>query len=398
MWEQFALSIRVNESEKVMRHLLFVTALGMSAGLLAPQWVLGQPSSIQDNIEKEKFTLEQLKQEIEKTSKQRDRSRKKHDAVLQSIERLDRRLHKERREAAAINRKLNTIDRELNKMGAQLTTLRSKMNEKKAVVGTRLRRLYMEGQAGWFQPLLTAHSYAEFQYRLRCLSLLATRERRLFEEYQRKEVQKKQLLAQSAKKHESLVVQKGRVDKTMDGIRDLTSQKRVVLASLKKTLLTLDQVENQKDALLKKLDDAAGIKKRTPDSFQRGELLWPAEGDLVGGFGRQRHPMFDTSMNRKGIEIATREGTAILAVSDGDVVYADWLRGYGLVVILDHGNNYFTFYAHASKLLVKEGEAVAQRDVLGKTGSSGLTNRTILYFELRKGTKPVNPLGWLVKR
>ncbi len=384
----------------------------MSVGLIAiqPSWVWGALSSLQEKIEKEKQTLEQLKQEIQKTRKQRDQSRKKHDAVLQSIERLDRHLHKERREAAAINREIKQIDRELNKVGAQLTKLRSHMNDQKAVIGTRLRRLYMEGQAGWVHPLVAADSYAQFQRRLMYLSSLAMWERRLFEEYQREVAQSEQLHAQQANIRESLVVGKGRIDKKMGVIRGIKSQKRVVLTSLKKTtqsheqmLLTLDQAENRKDALLKKLERrsqiAAGrIKKRTPDSFQRGALLWPAAGDLVGFFGRQKHQTFDTYVQKKGIEIATSEGTAIWAVSGGDVVYADWLRGYGLVVILDHGNNYFTFYAHASKLLVKEGEAVAKGAVLGETGSSGLTNRTILYFELRKGTKPVNPLGWLVKR
>jgi len=168
-------------------------------------------------------------------------------------------------------------------------------------------------------------------------------------------------------------------------------------------LHALDQAENRKETLLEKLERrsqiaAGNIKKRTTDAFRRGALLWPADGDLVGFFGRQKHPTFDTYVRKKGIEIASKEGSAIWAVSGGEVVYADWLRGYGLVVIVDHGNNYFTFYAHASKLLVKEGATVAKGAVLGETGSSGLTNRNVLYFELRKGTKPVNPLRWLAKR
>ncbi len=393
--------------------LLVLTAfLATSVGLIAvePLTVWGALSSLQEKIEKEKHTLERLKKEIRKTRKKRDQSRKKHDAVLQSIERLDRQLHKERQEATAINREIKQIDRELNRIGTQLTTLQSHINDQNAVIGTRLRRLYMEGRAGWVYPLVAADSYARFQRRLMYLSSLATWERHLFEEYQREVAQNKRLHAQREKIRESLVARKGRVDKKMEVIRGIKSQKRVVLASLKKTtqsheqmLRTLDQAENRKDALLKKLEQrsqsaAESVKKRSKNSFQRGALLWPATGDLVGVFGRQKHQTFDTYVEKKGIEIATSEGTAIWAVSGGDVVYADWLRGYGLVVILDHGNNYFTFYAHASKLLVMEGKTVAKGDVLGETGSSGLTNRTILYFELRKGTRPVNPLEWLVKR
>jgi len=385
-----------------------VLACCVVLSLVPPLWSWG--ASLQEKIEKEKQTLQQLKQEIRKTREQRDRSRKKQAEVLQSIERLDRRLHKERRESTLINREIKQIDRELDKIDAQLTGLRSDMRDKQAVIGTRLKRLYMEGRAGWVSPLAAATSYLQFQRRLLYFSSLAKWERNLFEEYRRQVAQSERLHAKQEKIRESLVARKSRIAEKLSVIRDVKSQKRVVLSSLKKTarsqelmLRTLDQAESRKEILLKKLEQrsqiASGtIKKHITDVFRRGVLLWPADGDLVGVFGRQKHPAFDTYVRKKGIEIASKEGSDIRAVSGGHVVYADWLRGYGLVVIMDHGNNYFTFYAHASKLLVNEGEMVAKGAVLGETGSSGLTNRSILYFELRKGTKPVNPLRWLAKR
>ncbi len=385
-----------------------VLACCVVLSLVPSLWSWG--ASLQEKIEKEKQTLQQLKQEIRETRKQRDQSRKKQAKVLQSIERLDRQLHKERQESTAINREIKQIDRELDKIDVQLTGLRSDMREKHAVLGARLKRLYMEGRAGWVSPLVAATSYPQFQRRLLYLSSLAKWERNLFEEYRRQVAQRERLHAKQEKIRKSLVAQKGRIAEKLSVIRDVKSQKRVVLSSLKKTtrsqelmLRTLDQAESRKEFLLKELEQrsqiASGtIKKHTTDVFRRGALLWPADGDLVGVFGRQKHPTFDTYVRKKGIEIASKEGSAIRAVSGGHVVYADWLRGYGLVVIMDHGNNYFTFYAHASKLLVKEGEMVVKGAVLGETGSSGLTNRSILYFELRKGTKPVNPLRWLAKR
>ncbi len=367
-------------------------------------------ASLQEKIEQEKQTLQQLKQEIRKTRKQRDRSRKKQAEVLQAIERLDRQLHKERQESTSISREIEQIDRELDKIDAQLTGLRSNMKAKQAVMGIRLKRLYMEGRAGWVSPLATATSYPQFQRRLLYLSSLAKWERNVVEEYRSQVVQRERLHAKQENVRESLIARKSRIAEQLSVIRDVKSQKRVVLSSLKKTtrsqeltLRTLDQAEGRKESLLKELEQrsqiASGtIKKRATDVFRRGALLWPADGDVVGVFGRQKHPTFGTYVRKKGIEIASKEGSAIRAVSGGHVVYADWLRGYGLVVIMDHGNNYFTFYAHASTLLVKKGERVAKGDVLGETGSSGLTNRSILYFELRKGTKPVNPLHWLAKR
>lgn len=392
-----------------MRPLVCVTALGMCLGLLVsvPPLVVGQLSSLQEKIEKEKQTLEQLKQEIQETRKQRDRSQKKQTAVLQSIERLDRQYYKERREKAVITRDLRQIDRELKKIGTQLTALQSQINERKAMIETRLRRLYMDGQAGWFQPLLTANSYAQFQRRLLYVFSLATREHQLFEEHQRDLADIERLHEQQTDARQALLGKKRRIDKKLHVMKGIRNNKRGVLASLKRETLshehalsTLEQAEHRKESLLETLEQrsrlAAGTLQHT--LFKKGALVWPAEGDLVGAFGRQRHPTFDTYINRKGIEIATPEGSAIHAVSDGEVVYADWLKGYGLVVILDHGNNYFTFYAHASELSVREGDVVAKGAVLGETGAFGLTDKPVLYFELRKGTKPVNPVGWFAKR
>ena len=387
-----------------MRRFTIAVMLALSVGLTAvtPSWA----SAIQEKIDKARHTLDQLKQTIETTQKRRDQSQKKHGAVLQSIERLDRRLHKERDEATAVKRDIKRLDLTLETIRAKLPILRSQMDARKAVLATRLRRLYMEGRAGWFRPLLAADSYAQFQRRVRYLSVLVAWERRGLEAHRRDMKRIERLHAQQAKARETLLSKRGLVDKKLLEMKEVKSKKNAVLAGFAKQtqsheerLAVLKQSENRKEVLLNELHQRgrmpdADSRSRASGSFQKGALLWPAEGRLVGTFGRQKHPTFDTYVEKKGIAIATSEGMAIRAVSDGDVVYADWLKGYGLVVILDHGANYFTFYAHASQLLVKKGEAVARGTTLGKTGSSGLTDRVVLYFELRKGTRPVNPLGW----
>ena len=395
------------------RRLVLTSCLATCVGLIAVQPLWSWGASLQEKIEKEKQNLQQLKQEIRKTDQeirktreQKDRLRKKAEAGLQEIERLDRQEHEEQREADSIKREIKRIDRELKKTKDQVNKLRSEIKDKKAIIGDRLKSLYIKGRAGWVSPLITAGSYVQFERRLRYLSSLATWERGLFDEYRRQVAQSERLQDEQENAREELVTRNDQIDKKLSEIRKIRSEKLDVLASLKKKteseehrLLILKQREIRQKTLLETLPQKS--KKRTTDTFQKGALLRPADGALVGRFGWQKHPTLDTYVWKKGIEIDTKEGSDIRAVSGGDVVYADWLRGYGLVVILDHGNNYFTFYAHASKLDVKEGETVAKGVVLGKTGSSGFTgftNRNILYFELRKGTSPENPLPWLVQR
>ena len=82
----------------------------------------------------------------------------------------------------------------------------------------------------------------------------------------------------------------------------------------------------------------------------------------------------------------------------GQVVYADWLKGYGLVIIVDHANGVFSLYAHASKILTSVGSRIEAGEAIGETGDTGMTGENTLYFELREGAEPVDPLGWLSKR
>jgi len=127
----------------------------------------------------------------------------------------------------------------------------------------------------------------------------------------------------------------------------------------------------------------------------KGRLPWPASGQLTSGFGRQEHPRFRTVTFNRGIEIGAPQGKDILAVAEGAVIYADWFKGYGRLVILDHGSGYFTLYAHAQDILVKAGEAVSGGQVIGKVGDTGSLEGPQLYFELRHKGKPLDPVTWL---
>jgi septal ring factor EnvC (AmiA/AmiB activator) len=130
----------------------------------------------------------------------------------------------------------------------------------------------------------------------------------------------------------------------------------------------------------------------------KGRLNWPSDGDVVGLFGRQKHPRFNTYVQRKGIEIRAAQGSVIRSVADGVVAFADWMRGYGLLTIVDHGEGFFSLYAHASKLLVNVGEAVRADQPIGEIGDTGLTGENTLYFELRQRGEALDPLAWLARR
>jgi septal ring factor EnvC (AmiA/AmiB activator) len=124
----------------------------------------------------------------------------------------------------------------------------------------------------------------------------------------------------------------------------------------------------------------------------KGKLPWPIQGRLVQKFGS---PRLDSRWD--GVLIDAREGTAIRAVTSGKVVYAEWLRGYGLLTIIDHGKGYMTLYAFNQSLYKKMGDWVESGDVIAAVGQSGGRSQPALYFGIRKKGTAVDPLEWCRK-
>ena len=125
-----------------------------------------------------------------------------------------------------------------------------------------------------------------------------------------------------------------------------------------------------------------------------GGLGWPVAGNLLASFGGR----LPDGRRSDGVLIAAPAGTAIKAVADGTVVFADWMTGYGNILIVDHGNGYMSLYAHADGLLKDPGTPVRRGDPVATVGTSGGQEMAALYFELRRNGAPVNPAGWLTRQ
>ncbi|MFC5577010.1 murein hydrolase activator EnvC family protein [Lysobacter niabensis] len=125
--------------------------------------------------------------------------------------------------------------------------------------------------------------------------------------------------------------------------------------------------------------------------LQVGGLGWPLSGSLLAGYGGT----MPDGRGSQGLLIAANAGAPIKAVADGTVVYAEWMTGYGLLLIIDHGNGYMSLYAHNDALLKDVGAAVKRGDAVATVGNSGGHGRPSLYFELRRNGQPVNPGTWL---
>ena len=128
---------------------------------------------------------------------------------------------------------------------------------------------------------------------------------------------------------------------------------------------------------------------------RKGSLAWPLKGRLSHGFGQ---PRADGRLTWHGMVIAASEGTPVKSVFRGRVVFADWLRGFGLLIIIDHGSGYMTLYGHTDVLLKTVGDWVESGEVIAHAGHSGGQTTSGLYFEVRQKGTARDPIGWLVRR
>jgi murein hydrolase activator len=373
--------------------------------------VIAASDPITEKIERERKTLEQLKGKIEEKRKRADAAEKKRESVLQGIQSLDERLIRHRQEHQDITKKLRKKDREIEDITEQLDVMRGDIQERRDAILARLRVQYMEGRFGYMKALLASGTYADFQRRRQYLSTLSQKDYELLGAFRTDMARMEQAERQRAEARVGMVAFKQSIEKKLMDIRAIQREKKSYLTKItlekdaySRTLEELERSASRVDSLLHELETrrrALAMRPTTvpaPSRGVKGALPWPADGQVTSFFGRQKHPTFDTYVQRKGIEIKTKEGSFIHAVMPGTVVYADWLKGYGLVIILDHANGFFSLYAHAAKILAKVGDQVAEGRPIGETGDTGVIGENTLYFELREGAEPVDPLQWLARR
>ena len=178
------------------------------------------------------------------------------------------------------------------------------------------------------------------------------------------------------------------------------AQRSQVLAGLDAESRTraqnLERLRAQQAGLEQLLRELRAAMERFPletnEAFARlrGKLAWPVSGHLVARFGDARAG----GVRWDGVLVATERGSPVKAVCGGRVIYADWLPGLGLLAIIDHGDGFLSLYGHNERLYKAAGEHVAAGETLAAAGDTGGTGRTELYFEIRKGGKPVDPRPW----
>jgi septal ring factor EnvC (AmiA/AmiB activator) len=157
-------------------------------------------------------------------------------------------------------------------------------------------------------------------------------------------------------------------------------------------LAELNENQRNLEGIISKLKAAEAMAKAVHFPALHGNLPWPLHGKLLARFGSS---IENSELTWKGIIIAASDGDSVQAVAPGKVIFANWLKGFGFLIILDHGNGYMTLYGRNESLYKKVGEVVQTGELIARAGRSGGFANSGLYFEIRRNGTALNPLTWL---
>lgn len=355
--------------------------------------------------------LEGIKKKMETERRGISRAQKKEGSILQGLEKIEEELDRKNKELKKINSRLESILVELQNKEDQAEKISSSLRQRRELLKTRARALYKWHRGGNpFILLNGGFSVAELMQRKRYLQVTVGYDQELIRhlrgESERYEVLKREL----AQKRGEVDGQRKALVDVKESIRLEREKKKEILASLRREkeshVRALKELEQAAQRLQKMMDELARKsvvqpKDSAPGSgfeVMRGKLDYPVRGEILAGFGKTRLREFSAELFRKGIDIEAPVGEEIRAVEKGRVIFADRFSGYGKMIIIDHGQRYYTVYAHLSDLLKKNGEAVQRGEPIALLGDSDSLQGARLYFEIRKDAKPLDPLPWFRKR
>lgn len=361
-------------------------------------------SSIANDSEKEK-QLEQLKQTILKLKKELNATKSSRDEVSKSLENTEKNINDLSKKAKSIEKKLQDRREKLDNLRDERSQLNQEKGQQEGIVGDYVNAAYRLGDRGNLRLLLNQEDPTKVSRNLKYYDYLMTARAEKIARYIKTIERINKIEPEISRQTQLIESDLSLLEKQKQALEIAQSQRKQMLAKLNSRISNQGQQLNnlledrrQLEKLLSKvIENIADIKQRKGSevfSSLKGKLPWPTKGKVLRRFGSNR---IANKMRWEGLLISSKEGDPVRSVHYGRVVFSDYLRGHGLLIIVDHGAGFMSLYAHNRALFKELGEWVEGGDVIASVGNSGGQKDTALYFELRYKGKPTNPQRWLTR-
>lgn len=356
------------------------------------------------NEEISRQRLEALQEEIEQVSLWLDQAEKQEDTLLGRLREAEREIGRLNSRLRDLAQRREQLSDELSQLDRQQQTLETRLQRQRSSLSQQLRAAWMQGDNSAIVLLLNqsdpqnlSRNMTYYEY----ISRDAVTRLRQFQETLAELAQNRKTASQTrddldrtrrqtASERDALAAQRKQRESTLEQLQARISERQSELSELEANRKRLAELLKQAEEAVA---DIQAPEETAPFNTLKTSLPWPASGDLAARYGERISS--DTSLRHDGLRITAGRGEDVKAVHYGRVIFADWLRGFGLLIILDHGDGYMSLYGSNSSLLYSVGDWVRGGDVIALTGDSGGQSRPGLYFEIRYQGNPQNPMDWL---
>lgn len=380
--------------------------------------------------EKSKEALSQLHERIESLTKELDSAQEAHAEAADALKKSESAISETNRKLFELNQQHKQNRDTLQTLQQQKSELESTLQQQQQLLGAQLYQQYLHGQQSYIQVVLQQQDPSAITRDLHYFSYVSRARANLIASMQAnlgkvvklndetantlKEITA--LKTQQEQERRELQAQKNERGQVLKKLSAQISAQRGEISKLKRDEKNLSQLVERLSRIIPKTVPRKRESEKTAPSQKsvgrnetlpgnefdggsfaalKGKLNLPVRGDITNRFGATRE---DSGISWKGLFIKSAEGSEVKSVASGRVVFADWLRGFGNLLIVDHGDGYMSLYGNNQALLRKVGETVKGGDTIASVGNSGGNETSGLYFELRYQSKPFDPLSWSVVR
>ncbi|MEL7311585.1 MAG: peptidoglycan DD-metalloendopeptidase family protein [Pseudomonadota bacterium] len=369
--------------------------LGFAAFLV----LLAPTAGAQSEVARQK-DLDAVRARISTLSQQMEAQTRKRDALVGQLGQTESKLADAQRERRAVRERQQAVTQRLRTAEAEVVLQRQALAKEREALGQQLAAAYRSGRQERLKLLLNPREpaalgrlivYYDYLNETRLANVTALNAgieklRMLAETVQRERAALDVLAASNAALIQEL--REGQTER-QSLVADIDRR----LAEEQNLLASLRQQEADLAQLLEELADILAdypIDAEVPMAELEGELTWPVAGRVATRYGQRR----GGGMRSKGVVLVADSGTDIRAIYHGRVAYADWLPGMGMLLVIDHGDDLLSLYGYNETLLKDVGDWVTPGEVIATVGNTGGQSRPGLYFELRRGSQPLNPMAW----
>jgi septal ring factor EnvC (AmiA/AmiB activator) len=359
-------------------------------------------------IDEFKKKAQDISREIEKGKAKIQKFSHRETDIISRLNQVDQALNRSRKRIDGLSLEIERLEKKITETAAASEKLVDQIKANETYIAKRLVALYKLNWLGKFHVLASAESLQELLQRKTAIERILAYDERVIKALR----DNRQNLASVRSRLEAHRNEKRRradeYQKQIEQIAAERSQRAKLLAHVRKeksvqlaAVESLKQAARDLDEKIKKLGvgstSAAAQEYTAAEPFQayKGLLKMPVKGKIVSLFGKFKNTSYQVVNFRSGIEIQTDRGEPIAAVYAGKILYADWFKGYGNMIIIDHGENYYTVYAHIEETFKSTGDTVEAGEVIATVGDSGSISGPKLYFEVRHHGKPLDPMQWL---